>query len=172
MMIKVVPGELLNCNDEYIVMLNDCVHTEPKGFALDVCDAFPWADPYGERDVMNGHRDLATADTKSKPGSIKVYGDDREQRYVVAFFGLYSRGRPYSGDNRRKRWKDGPEEREAWFKSCLDELAKLRPYSIGFPYKIGCRYSGGNWTKYEDLLQAFADSNPKCRINMYVLPSD
>ena len=68
-MIKVVPGELLDSIDQYIVQLNNCVSVVPKGFALDVVNAFPWADPYGQREVMKGFRDISSPSTRPESPS-------------------------------------------------------------------------------------------------------
>ena len=56
-----------------------------------------------------------------------------------------------------KVYDDTPEEREMWFKQCLDELGQCKGYkTLAFPYKIGCGLAGGNWDHYFSMILDFA----------------
>ena len=64
------------------------------------------------------------------------------------------------GDKYYRRVPDGYEdtyeEREKWFRQCLDELGKCDQYqSLAFPYKIGCGLAGGNWENYLVMINDF-----------------
>jgi len=37
------------------------------------------------------------------------------------------------------------------------------------PYKIGCGLAGGNWDKYYNILNIWANNNPNIKIVIYKL---
>ena len=58
------------------------------------------------------------------------------------------------------------ENRFMWFKMCLEEIAKLKPTSLAFPYNIGCGLAGGNWNQYYPALQEFSAKYPEIKITL------
>ena len=45
-------------------------------------------------------------------------------------------------------------------------LGKEKPSSTAFPYKIGCGLAGGKWSKYEAMIEAFAEANPDVEVTI------
>ena len=64
-------------------------------------------------------------------------------------------------------YQDTSMNRQLWFKQCLDEIDKLELDEIAIPYLIGCGLAGGNWGKYEKLL-----NTAKTNIVLYSLATD
>ena len=53
-------------------------------------------------------------------------------------------------------YEDTQEEREQWFKECLETLGENKKYqNLAFPYKIGCGLAGGNWDHYLPMIEDF-----------------
>ena len=68
---------------------------------------------------------------------------------VIVLFAQWDFGKGERYQRTVSSYKDTPEEREQWFKQCLDELGKCDYYqNFAFPYKIGCGLAGGNWDHY------------------------
>ena len=57
-------------------------------------------------------------------------------------------------------WRDSAAQREAWFERGLQHIGALaggaRPRSLAFPEQIGCGLGGGDWPRYEAMIEAFA----------------
>jgi len=145
---EIVEGDLLECDDRYIVHQCNCVTTSSAGIARAIFDRFPWADVYSERRGMtlplSGH----------EPGEIIVRGNGDDQRFVINLFGQRNGGRMGErggGDDEiARRWM---------FMRGLKRILQISEdlVSIGFPWKIGCGIAGGDWEGfYERALQAFA----------------
>ncbi len=129
MMIKEVIGDILDCNETYIVHQCNCVTVTAAGLAYHIFKRFPESDVY-----HNNPR-------KRIPGTIEIRGR------VIALYGQHNPG--IGAFN---------EPREMWFKECLDELDKyLKPGdTVAFPFQIGCGLACGNWNNYYKMIETFA----------------
>ena len=167
-MIKIIQGSVLDTNEEYVLQQCDCISTQASNLDADYKKEFPWADVYGERTPMNGWRNVATMDTRGKPGDIKVFPSGNEEPNIIAMFSQNCPGRPFTGINKTKRFKDDTEEnRLKWFEECLNKISELKPRCLALPDKLGCFRNGANWDSYSDKIQEFSDANPKCYVMIY-----
>ena len=105
-----------------------------------------------EEDADN--RNLATVETRGKPGNVKIY-DDGNGFHVVCMEAQWEYGKCFQ--SRRGRigpYDDTPQHIIRWFKQCLNELGQLNDLrTIAFPYKIAC----GKWSIYFELIERFAE---------------
>jgi len=143
-MLKIVDGSLLDSDCQHIAHQCNCYSRRGAGLASAIFKAFPWADVYSNRSERG--------DDASLFGSIAVHGDPkRGQRYVINIYGQLNPGKPSRGRN-------SDASRLEAFGKALDLIAELPELkSIGFPYGIGCGLAGGDWNKYERLLEGFAE---------------
>jgi hypothetical protein len=170
-MIKIIQGSVLDTNEEYVLQQCDCISTQALHLDADYKKEFPWGDVYGDRTPINGFRNLATVDTRGIPGTIKVYPSGNDEPNVVAMFSQVCPGKPFTGINKAKRFKDDTKvNRLKWFKECLERISELKPKSIAVPNRLGCFRNGANWEDYSDALQEFSDLNPQCYVMMYHEP--
>lgn len=168
-MIKIIPGDILENNEVYVVQQCDCISTVAQGLDAEYAEEYPFANVYGDRTQLKGFRNLAVPGDRAVPGDIKVYNaEDKDDPHVIAIFSQYCPGRPFTGINAKKRFKDDTEQnRIKWFKECLEKITLLNVNSIAFPYKVGCLRNGGDWEVYSDALQDFSDKNPESMIYLY-----
>jgi len=141
-MLKIINGNLLDSDCQYIAHQCNCHSRRGAGLASAIFKAFPWADVYSNRSERG--RDAALF------GSISVHGDPTQgQRYVINIYGQLKPGKPSPG-------RDSAASRLEAFSKALDQIAELpKLKSIGFPYGIGCGLAGGDWNEYETLLEKF-----------------
>ena len=143
-MLKIVNGDLLDSDCQYITHQCNCYSRRGAGLASAIFKAFPWADVYSNRSECGVDASLF--------GSITVHGDPkRNQRYVINIYGQLKPGKPSRG-------RDSATSRLEAFGKAIDQIAELPELkSIGFPYGIGCGLAGGDWNKYGRLLEDFAE---------------
>jgi len=143
-MLKIVNGSLMDSDCKYIAHQCNCYSRRGAGLANAIFKAFPWADVYSSRSERG--------DDASLFGSITVHGDPkRNQRCVINIYGQLKPGKPSPG-------RDSAASRLEAFGKALNQIAKAPELeSIGFPYGIGCGLDGGDWGKYERLLEGFAE---------------
>jgi O-acetyl-ADP-ribose deacetylase (regulator of RNase III) len=143
-MLKIVNDSLLDSDCLYIAHQCNCYSRRGAGLASAVFKAFPWANVYSSRSERGNDASLF--------GSITVHGDPkRGQRYVINIYGQLNPGKPSPGH-------DSAASRLEAFDKALDQIAELPELeSIRFPYGIGCGLAGGDWNKYERLLEDFAE---------------
>jgi O-acetyl-ADP-ribose deacetylase (regulator of RNase III) len=123
-----IKGNLLNSKTTYIAHQCNCVSTLSSGLAQSIFCKYPYANTYT---------------TKRTPGTISVH------RNVINMYAQI-----YPGKS--KYPNDTPDLRIQYFKSCLNEISKLKGESIAFPYNIGCGLAGGDWQKYKQLIYEFS----------------
>lgn len=156
--VKIVLGDCLLANEQYIGHQCNCKSVGVAGFAKKLFDAFPWANDYMHRQSTSG----------SDPGSISVHCVKTKQ-YIPGIVNMFAQiipGRP------RPSLKDGPRDRKLYFKSCLDRIANLDGInSIAFPYGIGCGLANGDWSAYLNMLDTWAENNPHLQVVIYKLPT-
>lgn len=155
---KIIQGDLLSSNEDYIVQQNNCISKKSLGLAKTIADRFPIADHYLNR-TQN--------DT---PGTIKIYDTNGKSKFkIICAFGQF-----YPGPCRQNCDYDTYEKRKKWFKECLNNIIqeigtkdKNAKITIGFPHGIGCGLAGGKWIDYEKMLIEFAKENPNILVNIY-----
>ena len=142
-MLKIINGNLLDSDCQYIAHQCNCYSKRGAGLASAIFKAFPWADVYSNRSERGNDAALF--------GSISVHGDPKQgQRYVINIYGQLKPGKPSPG-------RDSAASRLGAFSKALDQIAALPELkSIGFPYGIGYGLAGGDWNEYERLLEKFA----------------
>lgn len=131
----------------------NCTSKTAKGLSKDIIDRYPHADFYTDR-----------GDVPSKPGTIKTLGKGKD-RIVLAMFAQLKAGGPSKGDSE--------EDREKWFKMCLDKLTKnaSKIKSVAFPYGIGCGLAKGEWSNYQQLIFDWAEE-VKDTTKVYIVSRD
>ena len=143
-MLKIVNGDLLDSDCQYIAHQCNCYSRRGAGLASAIFKAFPWADVYSNRSGRGNDASLF--------GSITIHGDQRvNRRYVINIYGQLKPGKPSPG-------RDSAASRLEAFSKALDQIAELPELkSIGLPFGIGCGLAGGDWNEYESLLKDFAE---------------
>ena len=138
-------GDLLTVETQYIAHRCHCVTTRGTRLSAALFRRFPWADTY------------TTRQQPSPPGT-EVFGDGRDQRFVINIYAQYSPGRPRKGD-------DSAEVRRQWFAVCLRQISALPGLcGVAFPYLIGWGLAGGDWAAYSAMLGDWAEAAPAERV--------
>lgn len=139
---QIVDGDLLLAKEKYICHQCNCVSKKAAHLAKAVFETFPYANVYSHR-LFNDW-----------PGTIRIMGDGKGQREVVALFAQVYPGKP--------RYESGPDcasARESYFRDCLEKLGELcwvDKHTVAFPYGIGCGAAGGNWDNYLVMIETFS----------------
>jgi O-acetyl-ADP-ribose deacetylase (regulator of RNase III) len=143
-MIKIINGSLLDSDCQYVAHQCNCYSRRGAGLASAIFKASPWADVYSTRSDCGNDASLF--------GSITIHGDPKwNQRYVINIYGQLKPGKSSPG-------RDSAASRLEAFGKAFDQIAELPELkSIGLPYGIGCGLAGGDWEKYERLLEDFAE---------------
>ena len=131
-MLKLVQGNLLKGNYQYIAHQTNCIPGIMGGLAGQIVRKYPKAD---------------TRFGACVPGQIDVI------KPVINMYAQDGLGVvPY------KTKGESGYKRLVWFRECLIKITKIDDLQqIAFPYLIGCGLAGGNWLHYEKLLIGFAD---------------
>ena len=134
--------DLLTTDIQYIAHQCNCLTQHSAGTAKRIFDEFPYSNVYKNRTIP------------SELGTIKICGNGKDQRFIVNMFAQYYPGRAKFPNGS----KDNPTLRINAFKECLRKVEKLPGLlQIAFPYKIGCNLGGGDWSKYKQMLEEFAE---------------
>lgn len=158
--IKIIEGDITETNHKYIAHQCNCNTVKSHGLSKTIADKWPWADIYSKR-VSIGNRNATI--NPSIPGTIQLVTNEDENKTVICLFALWVPGKP--GDYSKyypKTYNDTTENRQLWFKECLDKIDELNLDEIAMPFKIGCGLAGGNWKNYENILQ-----NAKTKITLF-----
>jgi O-acetyl-ADP-ribose deacetylase (regulator of RNase III) len=109
-MLKIINGNLLDSDCQYIVHQCNCYSKRGAGLASAIFKAFPWADVYSNRSERGNDAALF--------GSISVHGDPKQgQRYVINIYGQLKPGKPSPG-------RDSAASRLEAFNKALDQIAE------------------------------------------------
>ena len=153
MTLKIIRGDLLKAHETYLCHQCNCISQRSAHLSHAVFQSFPHADVYSGREIPD------------KPGTIKIRGNNTDQRYVINMFGQYYPGKKYPNSK-----KDGREKRAEFFNLCLNQMNDLQG-DFAFPWRIGCGAAGGDWDRYLNMLRNFAD-DIEGNVTIYRLPSN
>jgi len=116
--------------------------------------------PYSKRTGVGNTADVSA---RPSPGSIYVeqVSVNESQVQVVCLFSQVGMGKPgaYSGSF---GVPDSASDRLAYFREALNKVALLpfppapRARAVAMPWGIGCGLAGGDWSLYEQEINAFA----------------
>lgn len=130
-------GDLLDYKPPfYIAQQCNCTSRKPMGLSSAIFKMYPEANDY----VRNSH---------GSPGEIHVIG------HVINMFAQVN-----PGPARRPNTNDAENNRLSYFAACLEEIQRQIPKgsTVVFPWQIGCGLAGGNWEKYQPMIESFAKS--------------
>ena len=151
-MLKVVTGNILSADEQYIAHQCNCVTTTSAGLAKIIFTKWTHAECYYIRWAPD------------KPGTIEVRGDGKYYgRLIVNMFAQYNPGKPPSADDPL----DGFQARKKYFIECMKAIDTLKPQSVAMPWQIGCGLAGGDWDFYKKVIDKFSNS---FNITLYKLP--
>ena len=157
-MIDKTNQSILNVEDQYIVHQLNCLTNRSAGLAKSMFDKFPYANVYAYRTYPH------TPGESERLGSIVVRGNGKDQRYIIGIYGQYYPGKSKYPNSR----VDGIQVRENAFRSGLQKISEIENiHSIGFPRGIGCTLAGGDWSKYEKMIEDFNNQNPHIQVNIH-----
>ena len=112
--LRIIEGDLLAAEDQYLVHQTNCVSKAAQGLALSIFQRHPHADVYARR---------RAAGREDTPGTIDVRGGDSgvrtSRRGVIGLFGQHAPGRP-----RGNAGFDSRAARLEWFAQGLAAIAK------------------------------------------------
>ena len=163
-----VTGDLLESDCEYIAQQNCCTAVRAHGLSALISTEFPEVNPYSCRKVYRGN--WSTAETRGVPGTIQVYRGVTDYS-IICMFAQYNHGKPgVYKDPLGLDTHDTPADRMGYFRKCLEEISKLSPKSVGFPFKIGSGLAGGSWLLYERMIRQWSTENPEIIVKIYRLP--
>jgi len=133
---KIIDGDLLDCDAPIICHQCNCVTNRASGLALSLFRRYPWANVYHNRY------------SPSEQGTIDVR--EHQGKTVVNMFAQYYGGPPTV--------QDCSVTRERSFLECLRQLyiyTRTMNTTIAFPYLIGCGVAKGKWDNYRRMLTIF-----------------
>jgi len=141
-MFEIIKGDLLESDCKYIGHQANCISKNSAGIAKSIFDKFPYSNSYINREEPD------------KLGTIKIFGNGKDQRLIINMFAQYYPGAPKYPDSKL----DGALSREQYFYKCLGKIAKIPDLeSIGFPFGIGCGLSKGRLEFYLGTLNNFSE---------------
>lgn len=149
--------DILKAKEEAILQQCNCLTVRAHGLAQTLADNWEWADVYSHRRQI-GRRNLAIEEDRSEPGTIYVAQSDdvSDDPDVICAFAQWCPGKPLKYTGYPDWHIDTTQNREKWFKECLDAINDLGTYSsIAIPWRIGCGLAGGNWTTYRRMIEEF-----------------
>lgn len=149
--LKVVIGNILSSNEQYVAHQCNCVTSYAAGLAKLIFTKWSYSDCY----MIRWENDV--------PGTIDIRGNGKENRYIINMFGQYNPGKPQEEDDP----KDGFQARKKYFIDCMKLIGDLKPQSVALPWAVGCGLAGGDINFYNKVIDKFAESY---NIVLYKLP--
>ena len=134
----IIKGNILDTDAKYILHQCNCVSAKSSGLAYQIFDKFPYANCYQIRT------------SPDKPGTIKIFGNGKDKRFIINAFAQVYPGGPSKNDDETLR--------EQWFQDCLNCVMNIKDLeSIALPFNIGCGLAKGNWNHYYKIIERFAE---------------
>lgn len=148
---------ILDVPTDYILHQTNCVTTRPKGLSKTLAQRFPRSCPYEYRQQYGHNPDV--------PGTVFI-AENQQRPAIINLFGQYHPGRPTESET--------AELRQQYFWSGLEAVmdyldGREGPVTIAVPNHIGCGLAGGDWTKYEQMLQKFYQASRKKNIDLRLI---
>ena len=144
-MIRIVSGDLFNCEEDIIAHQVNC-----KGVAGGLAGVL--FRRYPEAFIEYKHLLRSVRDDSELLGrTFLTDPQDEDGKIIGNMFGQYNPGADYR-----------PEALYSALKECA-ELAEAHGYSIALPYKISCGICGGDWDEVLALIER-AMKNVRCTI--------
>lgn len=138
----------------------NCLTVRSHGLSRQIALKYPWADIYQKRRPV-AKRNLATLETRGVPGTLRIFSKSGCPA-IVCFLSQWDFGRCQNIRQRKiSPYVDTKENRETWFRQCLQELAQTPFQTVAFPFKMGCGLAGGDWSFYFGLIKIFAKTSGK-----------
>lgn len=150
-MLKIITGNILSADEQYIAHQCNCVTTSAAGLADVIFKKWSYADCYSIRWE------------KDKPGTIDVRGNGYQNRYVVNMFAQVYPGKPKDAEDPY----DGFQARKKYFIECMTRIDELKPKSVAVPWLIGSGMACGDFSFYKKVVEKFSE---RFNITFYKLP--
>jgi hypothetical protein len=152
---KLITGDLLVFKDAQLIAHQaDCTSLQPLGLAGDLATHLG-CDSHANRQAESRNPFLSRTNTQPTPGTINVEWSQVASIWVAHLYAQKDCCLP----NR----KEDASMRMMWFKGCLVLLSNfIREHGIdtvAFPFGIGSGSSGGEWSRYSDTLNRWAEEN-------------
>jgi len=152
-----VVGDIVNAIEPVIAHQCNCITTKGKGLSAQLFEQFPWSNVYAAR-IQAGRC------KRDQPGTIAARIGRPGSKCVVALF-----AQRYPGLS--KYGNDSKAMREDWFREALLQLsAYCREHgyaSVAMPHNIGCGLAGGDWSRYEEILQEWIRRDGSLSLVLY-----
>lgn len=159
-----VPGNILEYDvAQFILQQCNCLTVKAHGLSLAIATKWPLCNPYAIRYPIKPEKNVAALGSRSKPGTIlplgrviSMFAQWRPGRLTAKYFIAYS------------EYESAPEtaeQRLVWFRECLAAVAtylkqeKPDTKIVAVPHGIGCGMAGGDWLKYEPILEEWAEKH-------------
>lgn len=150
-MIQIVKQNICLSSCKYLAHQVNQITSHAAGVAKEIFIKYPYSNNYKLRILRNYISD------PNKLGTIDIFGDGLLNRFII---NMNAQFYPGPGSNKKIEDKeiDTDSYREQYFKSCLDEISKIKDInSIAFPFLIGCGMANGNWDNYYKMLEDFSN---------------
>lgn len=165
--LEIRKGDLLEAEEQAICHQLNCKTMRFKGLADVMFKKWPWANPT----TSHGRNLNYGSQYNPSPGEILVSANIKAN--TLAFRGLKKviniYGQIYPGKPKYPTGPDSYKNRLIYFQTALDSMVQrhytdipgigqeLKLDSYAFPYGIGSGLAGGDFSKYLNLLEQFAE---------------
>lgn len=162
-------GNLLTAKEDYIVQQCCCTACRPHGLSQAIATVFPHGNPYAKRRPIIPRKNTAREEDQPTPGSVEIFGNGKENRYIVCLYAQMAMGKP--GKYNSFGIPDSASDRERYFEESLENLSEIIPEtsSLAFPFRIGCGLAGGDWNSYKKILIDWEAKHPNYTVVLYML---
>lgn len=156
-MIKIIEGNILDSNAQYIAHQCNCLTNHSAGTAQAIFEKYPDSDIYK---IRNSKVDWQNLPENQKPGQIIISG---EKRKVINMLAQVFPGKVKFTFSKL----DGTFARKNYFEKCLHLISEIDEIkSVDFPYGIGCNMAGGHWPDYIKMIEDFAENNKEIQVRL------
>lgn len=164
--------DLLTCDADMIVQQCNTVTRRSHGLSASIASRFAYADVYARRKGSTAN----TADMRDKPGTVVLCEPPSGQTgpIVACLMAQLAPGKPgaWCAPYNIAEDDDSASQREAYFRDALFALdlairesdGKIK--TVAFPHGIGCGLAGGNWQRYESMIDQFARALPGVKVKI------